>query len=68
MNKRSMFYPNGEMIPYVLPKTFRKSKTKAACGNCGMYSQKRSYCHKFKVIGVKDYYVCDYWRLSHFKR
>jgi hypothetical protein len=38
MLKRSNFYPNGEVIDYSLPQSFRKSLTKEACGNCGLYS------------------------------
>jgi hypothetical protein len=39
MLKRSNFYPNGEIIDFFLPQSFRKSLTKEACGNCGLYSQ-----------------------------
>jgi hypothetical protein len=37
MLKRSNFYPNGEIIDFFLPQSFRKSLTKEACGNCGLY-------------------------------
>jgi hypothetical protein len=35
--KRSNFYPNGEIIDYSLPQSFQLSKTKEACGNCGLF-------------------------------
>jgi hypothetical protein len=38
-NKRSMFYPNGEFIPYQMPQDFRPSQGRGSCGNCGLYSQ-----------------------------
>ena len=46
--KRSNFYPNGEIIDYSLPQSFQKSLKAEACGNCGLYSNKRS----FWVVGV----------------
>ena len=64
----SKFYPNGEIIHYSLHESFKKSTTKSACGNCGMYSNKRSYCGIWKAPYVKDNYVCDKWRMRFFKR
>ena len=66
--KRSNFYPNGEIIDYSLPQSFELSKTKEACGNCGLYSNKWSFCGKYMAKGVKDTYVCESWRKRHFKR
>ena len=62
------FYPDGRFIPFKLPDHFRKSNNKEACGNCGMYSNRRSFCGVFKTDGVKDTYVCNDWRQRHFKR
>jgi hypothetical protein len=53
MLKRNNFYPNGEVIDYSLPQSFRKSLTKEACGNCGLYSNQ--YDH-FVVGGVQSLY------------
>ena len=50
------FYPDGTFIPYQMPNDFRKSVGKEACGNCGMYSERRSFCGVFQTIGVKDNY------------
>ena len=66
--KRSNFYPNGEIIDYSLPQSFELSKTKEACGNCGLYSNKRSVCGRWGSKGVKDTYVCHDWRKRFFKR
>ena len=41
---RSNFYPNGHFVPYQLPQSYERSKTKQACGNCGLYSNRRSFC------------------------
>ena len=51
--KRPNFYPNGEMIDFRLPQDFRKSVGGKACGNCGQYSNKRSFCNIYKSFGVK---------------
>jgi len=67
-NKRSNFYPNGEIIDYSLPQSFRLSTTKEACGNCGLYSNKRSFCGRWGSKAVKDNYICDDWRKRFFKR
>ena len=66
--KRSNFYSNGEMIDFRLPQDFRKSVGKEACGNCGMFSNRRSFCNVYKAFHVKDIYVCNKWRQRHFKR
>jgi len=66
--KRSNFYPNGEIIDYSLPQSFELSKTKEACGNCGLYSNRRSFCGRFGSKAVKDTYVCKEWRVRFFKR
>ena len=66
--KRSSFYPNGEFIPYQMPQDFRLSKTKEACGNCGLYSNRRSFCGIYKTHGVKDTYTCNKWRQRFLKR
>ena len=66
--KRSNFYPDGTMIPYRMPDHFKKSTTKSACGNCGMYSNKRSFCGIWKTPEVKDNYTCSKWRVRFFKR
>ena len=66
--KRSNFYPNGEMIDFRLPQDFRKSVGAEACGNCGQYSNKRSFCNVFKSFGVKDINVCNQWRRRFFNR
>tara|TARA_R100000231_G_scaffold13953_2_gene15318 strand:- start:364 stop:570 length:207 start_codon:yes stop_codon:yes gene_type:complete len=68
MNKRSLFYFNGEMIPNRMPQDFRKAQGEKACGNCGMYSNRRSYCGVFKEFRVRDIYVCGNWRQRHFQR
>ena len=56
------------MIPANLPEDFRKSVGAEACGNCGQYSNKRSFCNVFKSFGVKDIYVCNQWRRRFFNR
>ena len=67
--KRSNFYPNGEFIPYQMPQDFRPAKRgEGSCGNCGQYSNKRSFCNVYKSFGVKDVYVCNQWRQRFFKR
>jgi len=66
--KRSNFYPNGEIIDYSLPQSFELSKTKEACGNCGLYSNRRSVCGRWGSKAVKDTYVCHEWRKRFFKR
>mgnify|MGYP006969457256 FL=1 len=66
--KRGNFYEDGSFIPYPLPQDFRKAKGKEACGNCGMYSEKRSYCGVYYTPGVKDNYICNKWRQRFFKR
>ena len=66
--KRSNFYPNGEIIAYNLPQSFRKSLTKEVCGTCGLYSNKRSFCGRWGAKFVRDNYVCHEWRQRHFKR
>ena len=48
MNKRSNFYPNGEIIDFRLPQDFRPSSGRGSCGNCGQYSNKRSFCNIYK--------------------
>ena len=68
MDKRSNFYPNGEMIDFSLPQSFQLSKTKEACGNCGLYSNKRSFCGRWNSKAFKDTYVCHEWRKRHFQR
>ena len=66
--KRSNFYSNGEMIDFRLTQDFRKSQGREACGNCGMYSNRRSFCNIHKAFHVKDVYVCNQWRERHFQR
>nr|BAR28043.1 hypothetical protein [uncultured Mediterranean phage uvMED]BAR28162.1 hypothetical protein [uncultured Mediterranean phage uvMED] len=66
--KRSNFYPNGEIIDYSLPQSFRKSLSKEVCANCGLYSNKRSFCGRWGAKAVKDTYVCHEWRKRFFKR
>jgi len=68
MNKRSTFYPDGKMIPIRMPNHFEKSTTKSACGNCGMYSNRRSFCGVWKTDQVKDNYICLSWRERFFLR
>ena len=69
MLKRSNFYPNGEFIPYQMPQDFRKALSKAACGNCGMFSHRGGgFCGVWRTRGVKDNFVCNKWRKRHFKR
>ena len=38
--QRSMFYPNGEIIPYQMPQDYRPSTGRGSCGNCGLFSVK----------------------------
>jgi hypothetical protein len=51
--KRPNFYPNGEVIDYSLPQSFHKSLKKEACGNCGLYSNRRSFCGRWGSKFVK---------------
>ena len=67
-NKRSNFYPNGEIIDYSLPQSFKLSLTKEACGNCGLYSNKRSFCGRWGSKAVRDNYICHEWRKRFFQR
>ena len=66
--KRSNFYPNGEIIDYSLPQSFQKSLKAEACGNCGLYSNKRLFCGRWGAKAVKDNYICHEWRKRFFKR
>jgi len=66
--KRSNFYSDGTFIPYSLPQDFRKAQGKEACGNCGLYSNRRGFCGRYQTIGVKDNYICGQWRQRHFQR
>ena len=68
MNKRSNFYPNGEIIDFRLPQDFRPSQGRESCGTCGQYSNKHAFCNVYKSFHVKDVYVCNQWRQRHFKR
>ena len=68
MNKRSNFYPNGEIIDFRLPQDFRLSPGRGSCGNCGQYSNKHAFCNIYKSFHVKDVYVCNKWRPRYFKR
>ena len=68
MIKRSNFYPNGEIIDFRLPQDFKLSQGRGSCGNCGQYSNKRSFCGRWGAKGVKDTYVCHEWRKRFFKR
>ena len=65
---RSNFYPNGNMIPYQMPQSYERSKTKQACGNCGLFSNRRSFCGKWRTDNVRDIYTCHEWRQRFFKR
>ena len=51
-----------------MPQHFRKSKDRRACGNCGLFSNRRGFCGVYKTNGVKDNYVCNQWRKRYFKR
>ena len=66
--KRSNFYPNGEIIDYSLPQSFRKSLSKEVCANCGLYSNRRSFCGRWGAKAVKETYTCHEWRKRFFKR
>ena len=68
MTKRDNFYPDGVFIPYQMPQDFRKSEGRGSCGNCGMYSNRRSFCGTYRTTGVRDTYVCNKWRVRYFKR
>ena len=65
---KRLLYDNGEMIPNKLPDDFRPATGKEACGNCGMYSNRRSFCGVFQEFRVKDNWICNKWRQRHFKR
>ena len=56
------------MIDFRLTQDFRPSKGRGSCGDCGQYSNRRSFCNIYKAFGVKDIYVCNQWRPRHFKR
>ena len=56
------------MIPANMPEDFRKSQGAEACGNCGQYSNRRSFCNIYRAFGVKDIYVCNKWRRRFFTR
>ena len=66
--KRNNFYSDGTFIPYQMPQDFRKSLNKEACGNCGLYSNRRSFYGIYKSQGVKDTFTCNKWRKRFFKR
>ena len=68
MSKKSNFYPNGEFIHYTLPDSYALSKTKQACGNCAMYSNRRGFCGTWRAPAVKDIYTCHKWKVRYFKR
>ena len=51
-----------------MPQDFKKSDNNQACGNCGMYSNRRSYCGVYRAFRIKDIYVCSKWRQRHFTR
>ena len=69
MTKRSVFYPNGEFIPYQMPQDYRPAKKgEGSCGNCGLYSNKHGFCGVYRTKGVKDVYTCNKWRVRYFKR
>tara|TARA_R100001440_G_scaffold32152_1_gene50720 strand:+ start:528 stop:737 length:210 start_codon:yes stop_codon:yes gene_type:complete len=68
IKKRSNFYPSGEIIDYKLPQSFQKTTSKAACGNCYLFSNRRNYCGKWNALAVKDNYICHAWRLRQFQR
>ena len=50
MNKRSNFYPNGEIIDFRIPQDFRPSSGRGSCGNCGQYSNKHAFCNVYKSL------------------
>lgn len=56
------------MIPHSLPEDFRPSIGKEACGNCGMYSNRRSFCGVYQTNRVKDNWICNKWRQRFFQR
>ena len=66
--KRSNFYPTGEIIDYSLPQSFTKALKGASCGDCGLYSNARSFCGRRGAKGDKDTYVCHDCRRTHFTR
>ena len=57
MTKLSNFYSNGEMIDFRLPQDFRPSSARGSCGNCGQFSNKRSFFNIYKIFFVKDVYT-----------
>jgi hypothetical protein len=50
--KRPNFYPNGEVIDYSLPQSFKKSLKKEACGNCGLYSNTEDHSVDVGVLNL----------------
>jgi len=66
--KRPNFYPDGVVIDYKLPQSFTKALKGASCGDCGLYSNKRSFCGRWGAKAVKDNYICHEWRKRFFKR
>jgi hypothetical protein len=65
---RKIIYPDGLIIPTSLPDDFRPATGKEACGNCGMYSNRRSYCGVYNTPNVRDNWICNKWRQRFFKR
>jgi len=65
---RKIIYPDGLIIPTSLPDDFRPATGKEACGNCGMYSNRRSYCGIYNTPNVRDNWICNKWRQRFFKR
>lgn len=65
---RKIIYPDGLIIPASLPDDFRPATGKEACGNCGMYSNRRSYCGVYNTPNVRDNWICNKWRQRFFKR
>jgi hypothetical protein len=67
-NKRSMFYPNGEFIPYQMPQDYRPSTGRGSMWKLWTVSQKHMFCGIFRTKGVRDTYVCNKWRPRRIKR
>ena len=65
---RRIMYPDGLIIPGNLPEDFRPATGKEACGNCGMYSNRRFFCGVHNTNNVKDNWICNSWRQRFFKR
>jgi len=65
---RPNFYPNGMVIPYQMPQSYMRSTTKESCGNCGLYSNRREFCGKWRTPYVRDTYTCHEWRQRFIKR